>query len=132
MDYETALHEYGHVKQIIKLENEGIKLATEKGFYRDNGSFVPTYGGNSKIWSAIEYHNRLIDLKRLQDLESAGVKVPEVLMEQTKKGVTEYSSQYIKSLGNPKYGMESRIRDLKKDIGSIYDEIIQLEQKYKY
>jgi hypothetical protein len=132
MDYETAIHEYGHIKQIIKLENEGIKLATEKGFYRDNGSFVQTYDGNSKIWSAIEYHNRLTDLKRLQNLESAGVKVPEILMEQTKKGVAEYGTQFTKSLGNPKYGMESRIKELKKDIGSIYDEIIQLEQKYKY
>jgi|GEM_PF-1049910 len=132
MDYETAIHEYGHVKQLMKLENEGIKLATEKGFYRDNGSFVKTYDGNSKIWSAMEYHNRLIDLKRLQDLKSAGIKIPEVLMEQTKMGVTEYRSQFIKSLGNPKYGMESRIIGLKSNIGSIYDEIIKLEQKYKY
>ncbi|KAA0129361.1 hypothetical protein FY557_05535 [Chryseobacterium sp. SN22] len=132
MDYETAIHEYGHVKQLIKLEKEGIKLATEKGFYRDNGTFVKTYDGNSKIWSAIEYHNRLIDLKRLQDLKSAGVKIPEILMEQTKMGVAEYQSQFTKSLGNPKYGMESRIKVLKSDIGSIYDEILQLEQKYKY
>ncbi|WP_294308481.1 peptidoglycan-binding domain-containing protein [uncultured Chryseobacterium sp.] len=132
MDYETLLHEYGHIKQIIKLENEGIKLATEKGFYRDNGEFRMTYDGNARIWSAIEYHNRLMDLKRLRNLEYAGVKVPKNLIEQTKNAVAKYGTDFSHSLGRRNPGLDSRIEKLKKQIGSIYDEILQLEQNYKY
>lgn len=58
----------------------------------------------------------MINLKRLQDLKFAGVKIPKVLIEHTQKktNVAEYCNQFTKSLGNPKHGMESRIKELKK------------------
>lgn len=73
-----------------------------------------------------------IDLKRLRNLEYAGVKVPKNLIEQTKNAVAKYGTDFSHSLGRRNPGLDSRIEKLKKQIGSIYDEILQLEQNYKY
>ena len=130
MDYNTILHEHGHVIQIEKIIKEGLNLPTPKGFLRENGNFATTFKGNSNAIKVLEYHNRLKDLSRLKEMKRAGIKVSDTSLKQAQHGVNEYRAEFDKILQKSNYST-SGMSTIKEYIGSIYDEIKQLENKLK-
>lgn len=126
MDYNTLLHEYGHLQQVRKAKGEGIELATYRGFYTSNG-FSEVGKANKNFSIVLEYHNRLKDKKRYEDLASNGVQVPEVLMDQVKTGASYHKEISIFKSGRNERTFTKQKDKIRKRIGSIIDEIESLE-----
>lgn len=131
MDYDTLVHEYGHVLQVEKLQKEGINLVTHRGFIRENSGklVIKDVGGNQRMWDAIEYHNRLQDLVRLRNLQKAKVDVPPNMIKQAEAAVKNYKKETFKGVSG-KFGYKKTDK-LKSQLGSIYGEIRKLEQMIK-
>jgi len=91
MDYNTFLHEYGHIQQVEKALLEG-KVLGPKGYIANSGGFKEVDEIPGLEWNIIEYHNRLKDLKRLKTLQQQGIHIPDIVLQQAKTGALSYKS----------------------------------------
>lgn len=124
MDYNTMLHEHGHIMQVEKLRSQGINIATDKVVGRVSKSL-----GEERFWNAIEYHNRLQDIERILNMQKAGIKVPNKVITQARHGAEFYGNKYRESMiletNNPLKQMRIN-NSMQEKLGYIYEDIKRL------